>query len=343
MNKHRAVVGNILARYAKLSQATLLRDLPRQSPAYLYDLLADYPGRSAKGLRPALCLAICSAFGGEIRRALNSAVAAELFHNAFLIHDDIQDESEQRRGLPTLHTLHGVGIALNVGAATNLLGLQRIMANREILGSRLAWEIAAETEIMFRHSLEGQALELGWIHENACNLTDNDYYRMCLKKTSWYTCIYPCRIGALIAGQTAHNGSNLDQFAWYLGAAFQIQDDLLNLTGDYAVYGKEILGDLWEGKRTLMVIHLLQNLDGADATRLRTFLGLRREQRTDQQVRWVLDCMRRTGSLTHAERCARELADAAQLEIDKALYGTPESDDRNFLLAMPEYVITRDY
>jgi geranylgeranyl diphosphate synthase type II len=316
--------------------------LPQQDPTYHYALLADYPGRSAKNLRPALCLATCGAFGGDIRRALNSAVAAELFHNAFLIHDDIQDNSEQRRGLPTLHTMHGVAIALNVGAATNLLGLQRIMANREILGSRLAWEIANETETMIRHSLEGQALELGWIRDNVCDLSDEDYYRMCLKKTSWYTCIYPCRMGALIAEQPASCGSSLDRFAWYLGAAFQIQDDLLNLTGDYAVYGKEILGDLWEGKRTLMVIHLLQTLDEPDATRLRTFLRLRRDQRTERQVRWVLDSMLEACSLEHAEQCAHELADAARNEIDAALDGTSESDDRNFLKSMPEYVITRD-
>jgi geranylgeranyl diphosphate synthase type II len=183
-----------------------------------------------------LCLATCRAFGGSVERALNSAVAIELFHNAFLIHDDIQDASEQRRGGPTLQSLYGPAIALNVGNATNLLALQRIRANRARLGSALSWEIFEETETMLRHSLEGQAIELGWIRDNAHGLVADDYFRMCLKKTSWYTCLYPCRLGLLIAS-TSSDTRMLDRFGWYLGAAFQIQDDLLNLAGSYASYG----------------------------------------------------------------------------------------------------------
>ena len=144
--------------------------------------------------------------GGSRLQALNSAVAIELLHNAFLVHDDVQDGSEVRRGHPTLLKEHGVPIAVNVGNATNLIALRRLMENREILGAQASWQIMEETERMMTYSLEGQALELGWIRDNVCDLAERDYMQMCLKKTSWYSFIYPMRVGALVARPGATEG-----------------------------------------------------------------------------------------------------------------------------------------
>lgn len=336
------LVPRLLASYRDLTLATLLGELPAPTPAYLYDLVPSYPSRQGKGLRAALCLATCKALGGSIERALNSAVAIELFHNAFLIHDDVQDESESRRGGPTLQAEHGIGIAVNVGNAMSLLALGRLRANHDILGPGLAWQIFAEGEEMMRHSLEGQALELAWIRDNACELTDDDYYQMCLKKTSWYTCIFPCRLGALIATDGRFETTRLDRFGWFLGAAFQIQDDLLNLQGDYKKYGKEIAGDLLEGKRTLMLIHLLRTASPADREKVRSFLGKTRRERTTAEVRWLHRLMLDHGSLDYARRCARQLAGAALAEGLTALRDVPESEDKQFLLETVLYVIERD-
>src|SRR5215475_5896682 len=89
----------------------------------LYELLADYPFREGKGLRPAICLASCRAVGGRTEQALLSATALELFHNAFLVHDDVEDGSEFRRGKPTMLQLRGASISINVGDATNVLAM----------------------------------------------------------------------------------------------------------------------------------------------------------------------------------------------------------------------------
>ncbi len=331
-----------LARYRDLTNKALLSFVPKGGPPYLYDLVSIYPRRLGKGLRAALCFAACDALGGNQRQALNSAVAIELFHNAFLILDDVQDASEQRRGGPTLHREHGVGVAVNVGNSANLLALQRLMENRGTLGPQLSWRILQETELMLRRSLEGQAIELGWIRDNACDLDERDYLHMCLKKTAWYSFIYPLRVGALVARGDALDAEQFCRLGWYLGAAFQIQDDILNLTGKYVRYGKEIRGDLWEGKRTLMLIHLLNHCEPQERRALKRFLAKTRDDRDKAEVAWVYDLMRRYGSIKSARRAASQLAGAALLEALTALRHAPESDSKRFILEMILYVIRRD-
>ena len=332
----------LLTDFREATARDLLRSIPRQGPPYLYDLVSAYPSRPGKGLRAALCFATCAALGGSRRQALNSAVAIELLHNAFLIHDDVQDGSELRRGRPTLFQDHGVPIAINVGNATNLLALRRLMENRGIVGPAASWKIMEETERMMTLSLEGQAIELGWIRDNYCNLRVRDYMQMCLKKTSWYSFIYPMRVGALVA-RAGHLGT--DQFCrlgWYFGAAFQIQDDILNLTADYHKYGKEIAGDLWEGKRTLILIHALKTCTDRERSRLKRFLAEPRQSRSRADVEWVYDLLVRCRSIDYARRQARQLAGAALFEALGAFRGVPDSEEKSFILEMVLYVVNRD-
>lgn len=330
-----------LWRYRDRTTAALLDLIPEGGPPYLYDLVADYPRRLGKGLRAALCLATCEALGGSGEQALNSAVAMELFHNAFLIHDDVQDGSLERRGQATLHREHGIGIAVNVGNATNLLALQRLLENRGVLGAERTALIVDETQRMMRHSLEGQAIELGWIRDNACGLGPRDYLRMCLKKTSWYSFIYPLRVGAIVA-QGAQPAARFARLGWYLGAAFQIQDDVLNLTGDFRRYRKEIAGDLREGKRTLMLIRLLRVCSAEERRALERCLAKSPDGRTEGEVDWVLGMMRRYRTVEYAKRMARQLAGAALVEAMAAFRGTADSAAKWFVLEAVLYTVRRD-
>ncbi len=330
-----------LARYRDVTMQALLGHIPSGGPSHLYDLVSVYPRRLGKGLRGALCLATCEALGGRRALALNTAVAAELFHNAFLIHDDVQDESLARRGEATLHLEHGVGIAVNVGNATNLLALQRVLGTRAELGPARAALVVEETERMMRHSLEGQAIELGWIRDNDCAMGPQEYLRMCLKKTSWYSFIYPMRVGAIVA-EGAQDTDRFSRFGWYVGAAFQIQDDVLNLTGRFSRYRKEIGGDLREGKRTLMLIRLLGVCTAAEREAIERYLASPRPERTEAQVRWLHRLIVRYDTIAYARRAARELAGAALLEALTALRSVPDSAARRFLLDMPLYVVGRD-
>jgi geranylgeranyl diphosphate synthase type II len=331
-----------LAEYGELTRAALGEYLrPREPRRHLWDLVADYPQRGGRMLRPSLCIATARAFGASGEDAVNSAVALELLHNAFLVHDDVEDESDERRGRPTLHALHGVPLAVNVGDALTLLGLRALIDNRVRLGPRLTMLILEEAERMARETVEGQAIELGWRHDNAVDVDDADYLRMVLKKTCWYTTIWPSRVGALIGTRSAHDLDRFIRFGFFLGAAFQIQDDLLNLLGDPARYGKEIGGDVWEGKRTVMLIHLLRASDAQERDRIAACLARPRAARSPDDVRWIRDRMDARGSIDYGRRMAHALAGAALHECEAIYGGLPDGRDKRFIDGLVTWVLER--
>lgn len=313
----------------------------------LYDLVADYPFREGKGLRPAICLAAARAAGGYADQVRTSAAALELFHNAFLVHDDVEDASEYRRGSTTMLKSQGAAVAINVGDATTVLALQMLLDNTSRVGVRKALLVMAEVERMARESAEGQAIELDWIARGEFELTDQDYVRMAHKKTCWYTVIAPLRIG-VICGHDAGTAFPLNEELLVLtelghlaGVAFQICDDLLNLEADEVLYGKESAGDLWEGKRTIMLLHHLRA--AAPAAR-RSAIRLLRQPRSAKQaadVAQLLTAMRDSGSLEHGRRVAIEFSERA-MEVDaRSLLFLTADDDRRFLREMLRYVIER--
>lgn len=334
--------GARLARYRDTARAAMLERMPAREPArYLYDLVRDSVRTSGKGIRPALCLATCGAFGGHTEDALTSAAAIEMLHTAFLVHDDVEDESELRRGHPTLHTRHGVPLAVNAGDAMQAMSMRLLRRNIEDLGPRLALRIFDEFDHMLMQSLEGQALELGWIRDNAGHVTPRDYLRMTLKKTCWYSFIHPCRIGAMIARPDDIDFDAFNAFGFYLGAAFQIRDDLLNLVGDERAYGKERLGDLWEGKRTLMLAHLHSLAADHERERLDRFLSVPRSRRLAGEVSWVFGQMQRYGCIDYARAAARELAGAAAEAFETAYAGATGAGDKAFVRSCIGFVIER--
>jgi geranylgeranyl diphosphate synthase type II len=338
-----SLVRDILREYGEITQQALKGYLEVATRGDgVYRIAADYPLRGGRALRASLCIAAARAFGAPTADAVESAVSLELLHNAFLVRDDVEDESEERRGRPALHVLHGVPTAINVGDALTVLGLRPLLRNREILGPNLAWRVLQEAEQMVRESVEGQAMELRWRAVNELDLDDDDYLRMTLKKTCWYTTIYPSRVGALIGTRDAADLERFVRFGFFLGAAFQIQDDLLNLTGDPVRYGKEIAGDLREGKRTLMLIHLLRKSDPDERRRIGRILEQPRREKTQADIEWVREQMDRRGAIEHARRVAHALAGAALHEFKTAYDGARESRDKRFIEALPCWVLERE-
>ena len=150
---------------------------------------------------------------------------------------------------------------MNAGDGLAVLALGALRDNESRLGRRLAAQIWSEFDLMARQTVDGQARELGWQREGRIDLTPDDYLDMIIQKTCWYTTLLPLRVGALIGARNRIDLEPMLRFGFFLGAAFQIRDDILNLIGSEVAYGKELLGDLREGKQTLMLIHLVAATD----------------------------------------------------------------------------------
>ncbi len=331
-----------LAEYDRTARSSALSYLESTESPYLTEPARDYLERDGKGLRPSLCLATCEAFGGREQDALPSAAAIELLHTAFLVHDDVEDDSELRRGRPTLHRIFGPGLAVNTGDGLAVVALGALRDNDRLLGRRLSGRVWAEFEFMAQQTVQGQARELGWQREVRTDLTPDDYLELVMQKTCWYTTILPLRVGALIGARGPVDLERLVRLGFTMGAAFQIRDDVLNLTGSPDVYGKESLGDLREGKRTLMVIHLLAAAGPADRRIVERYLGLARTARTDEATAEVLELMHRYGSIAFADHFGRGITDSAAEAFAEAFGDLPDSPARRFVEQMISYMVDRD-
>lgn len=307
----------------------------------LYGPMLEYPLRLGKGFRPSLCIATCRASGGRLEDVLPSAAVLEMYHNAFLLHDDVEDGSLMRRGQPTLHRLYGVPIAVNVGDGMHALCLDPLLDNARLLGLGKALAIMRIVSRMARESVEGQAIELDWVRRAVWELRDRDYCVMSYKKTCWYTFIAPMQIGALISGSDGARLSLIRKFATSLGIAFQIQDDLLNLVADEGRYGKEIGGDLMEGKRTLVLLHMMRTASEGDRSAAARIFAGSRTDRTEGDIEFLYGLIHQYRSVEYARSFADRLARKAERTLDGFSWMS-SSVHRSFLREMTEHVITRD-
>ncbi len=309
----------------------------------LYQMMLDYPQRSGKGLRPALCILICEAFGGDAERAVNTAAALELLQNWLLIHDDIEDGSELRRGEPCLHQKHGIPMAINVGDALHCKMWEMLHRNTDILGHNLAFQILSEFIQLSNQVVEGQHIELSWVRNNQWNLNEKDYWTMCIQKTAWYTCITPCRVGAIIGGASTEEADVFIELGKSLGVAFQIQDDVLNLIGDVGRYGKEIAGDISEGKRTLVLIHLFNSCTPAEAQNVIDIMARERDEKTEADVQSVLHLMKKYNSIQYAQKCSKTLLQEAAEQFIQNFAHLPNNRAKHLFLSLINFFVEREY
>ena len=321
---------------------------PRPEIELLYRMMLDYPERGGKGIRSELLLLSARAHGvreGAVilkgvpghssagwEAAMWLATTLELFQNWVLIHDDIADDSEERRGLPALHRQYGVPLALNAGDALHAY----------MWGALQKADVpAAYAEIlsMIHRTAEGQHLDLAWVQEGQWNLSSADYLDMVRLKTAYYTVVVPLRLGAMAAGREPDR--RFEEAGTALGAAFQIRDDVLNLIGDPAAYGKEIGGDLLEGKRTLIVLRWLEL---ATPPQKGTFLAemsrprpAKRPEVIAQLHAWLLE----SGAVAYAQGVADAQAERGLKLLALALSAAPDQEAARTILELAEGLAKR--
>lgn len=234
-------------------------------PSQLYQPIAYTMALGGKRLRPVLTLMACEAMGGEADAALNAAVGLELFHNFTLLHDDVMDKAAVRRGQPTVHRRWNENVAILSGDAMLTLATQYV-ARVDAAVLRPVLEVFNTTAMEI---YEGQQWDMDY--ELRAEVTEADYIEMIRLKTSVLLgCA--CKVGAIIAGADEANANALYEVGQNLGLAFQLQDDVLDVWGDEATFGKEIGGDIMNNKKTYLLINALNRAQGDDLGELRRWI-----------------------------------------------------------------------
>lgn len=268
-----------------------------------YALLKDYPLRGGKMLRGQFVLLSSVAHGANWQDALRVAAALELFQNWVLVHDDIEDDSDERRGLPALHKQVGMPVALNVGDALHVYMWQLLHEARHLPAFGRIFD---EFVWMIQRTAEGQHLDLAWVQQGRFSVSEADYLTMVTLKTAYYTVVCPLRLGALVANHEP--AEVITQAGCALGVAFQIRDDVLNLMPD-VTYGKEFAGDLYEAKRTLILAHLFAHTSAQETRLAQEALAKPRQLKSQADIDYVLALITRYESLDYAQSVASKKAD----------------------------------
>lgn len=304
--------------------------------AYLFGPLNGFFASGGKRTRPALCLLGAQAVGGRAEQALSAAVAIESFQSAALIHDDIADKGELRRGRPCVHVTEGVGIALNVGDLALATVASSILKDPSI-EAQTKLTLLDELVDMTQRTLEGQALDLGWVRDNRWDITVDDYLFMANHKTAYYSAAVPLATGAISAGARPEQVEVLRSFGMKSGLAFQLQDDLLNLVGDAEKQGKDFRSDITEGKRTLIVVSALEKLPASGRDEL---VGILSSSTGDgAMLARAVELMDGAGAVEETRRRALDLADEAKAYLEGADL-LPWA--RETLYAMADFFVKRE-
>ncbi|WP_251212072.1 polyprenyl synthetase family protein [Adlercreutzia murintestinalis] len=302
---------------------------------YLYDPLMTYSKNGGKRHRPLITFAACLAVGGDVDRATSAAASVEHFHTAALIHDDIADEAEMRRGEPCLHLTEGEGLAINMGDLALALAVGPVIDD-PLLDDTQKIRVTSELITMTRRTVEGQAMDIGWARDGRYDITPEDYLVMATHKTAHYSGAVPLAIGAIVGDGTEEQIQALRDYGLRTGLAFQIQDDLLNLVGAEEATKKDFRSDITEGKRTLMVVHALQHLDGAPRARLIEILSSK--ERQPEGLAEAVELMEHAGSISYAREYAEGLTDSTKGHLIEVVAPSPA---RDLLIGMADWFVKR--
>lgn len=314
----------------------------KKEEEYHLKIVSDYPRRKGKYLRPSLLLLTAQAMGAERQKALNTAAAMQMSEDWILGHDDIEDDSPDRRGLPSLHKIYGNELAINAGDALHMIMWRVLFENFSSLDKNLAKKIIEEFYTMMGRTVLGQEIELKWAKDNRFDLSDEDNFLVLESKTGYYTIAGPMRLGAIIAGATEKQLETIYRFGVLLGRSFQIVDDLLDLTSDYGGLKKIKGNDIYENKRTLMLIHLFRKAKGNDREKLVKILDKKRGK-TETDVAYVIKLMEKYGSLDYGKKQAKKFAEEAKKIFRNELGFIKKQPYRGQIEAGIDFIVNRDH
>lgn len=269
-----------ISQYLDIINDALLQIEYPQEPDGLYEPIRYELSLGGKRIRPLLTLMACDLFAGDVNLALKPAIGLEIFHNFTLLHDDVMDKSNLRRGKPTVHCVWDENHAILSGDAMQILATQQIaQAPARMMPVILETFLKTALEIC-----EGQQFDMEF--ENRNNVTTDEYLHMIKLKTA---VLLGCalKVGAIIGNAPVAQADALYRFGVNLGLAFQLQDDYLDVYADPIIFGKNLGGDILNDKKTFMLIEAQRIAQGKDLETLQHYIG-----NTDVESQEKIDAIR---------------------------------------------------
>jgi len=295
------------------------------------DLMRYYPLMGGKRLRPLISWLVCEALGGNGKESLPIGAGLEVIHNFTLVHDDIMDDSDLRRGKETLYRTLGTSMAINVGDAMFARGYL-IIGELKINDSEFR-SLIKEVSKTIEYIGIGQYLDMDF--ENRQDITEEEYMRMIRLKTAVLMRM-AARGGAYAAHASDEMKDAAGEYAEKMALAFQIADDLLDLTGGEGNFAGRRGQDIKNGKRTLMVIKTLENLSPQKRREFNSILGY--PDAADEDIDRAIELMNEAGAIDYSRSIAKNLV----AEAKESLKAFPESDIREQLAALADFMILRN-
>lgn len=328
-------IQEMLIETAKPVNAFMENLLQNRKPSQLYNASRYVINSGGKRLRPFLTIKSCEAAGGKNKDAVPFAAALEILHNFTLIHDDVMDHDELRRGIPTVHTKFGEPMAILVG---DLLFAKVYQSVLDYAPAHMSSDDIINTLQKLTDAIivlcEGQALDVRF--PKATDVTEDDYLSMVGAKTSalFKAC---AEVGAIVAGASTKTIDSLGNFAWSAGIAFQIVDDILGITAEEIILGKPVGSDIREGKKTIIMIHALKN---AKQEQLAVLLdAMKGKESSPDTIESAVKIIEEIGSIDYARKKASNYLKNAIESI-----GTlDDSDAKNTLIKLVKYFTQREY
>ncbi|MFH0897248.1 MAG: polyprenyl synthetase family protein [Candidatus Bathyarchaeota archaeon] len=303
-----------------------------REPKVIYDAAKHLIHAGGKRLRPFLTLKACEIVGGRREDAFSVAASIELIHNFTIIHDDIMDEDSRRRGVPTVHVLWGVPMAINAGDMLFARAYKAVLRCK-VPPKRLLKIIATITDATIG-ICEGQALDM--LFEERKDVSEMEYLSMIYKKTA-VLLEAAAMSGALVGGGTALQVKRLGNLSSYAGLAFQMIDDILGLTANEKVLGKPVGNDIREGKSTILIIHALTHANGNQRKQILSVLGNKEAEKN--QIQNVIQTIKSLGSVEYATKKAEEYVVKAKAQLSSF----SPSQSKDILIDLCDYIASRSY
>ncbi len=306
-------------------------EYPKQ-PDSLYAPIRYEISLGGKRIRPVLMLMACELFGGDINQAIKPAIGLEMFHNFTLLHDDVMDQSNLRRGKPTVHKVWDENHAILSGDAMQIISTQLMtQVTPRFMPAVMETFLQTALEIC-----EGQQFDMEF--ENRNDVTTEEYINMIRLKTA---VLLGCalKIGAIIAGAPVAQANSIYQFGVNLGLAFQLQDDYLDVYGDPIIFGKNIGGDILNDKKTFMLIEAMRLAEGNDAGTLKQYIG-NNDEDPREKIKAITDVYNNLAIDKLCQEKAESFYNAALASMDEVL--VPE-DRKLPLLALAKSLMNRDH